>query len=59
MNHKAPIKKTYTPVEELIEMQTEFALVDSMRQSKTLTIMVVLSVISFAAFIYFLFNIAS
>lgn len=59
MNHKAPIKKTYTPVEELIEMQTEFALVDSMRQSKTLTVMVIISTILFTSFIYFLFNIAS
>ncbi|WP_435276030.1 hypothetical protein ACMAZF_03135 [Psychrobium sp. nBUS_13] len=59
MNHKPPIKKTYTPVEELIEMQTELALVDSMLQSKTLTIMLILGTTSFAVFMYFLFNVAS
>jgi len=59
MNNKIPIKKTFTPVEELIEMQTEVALVDSMRQSKTLTIMVILGTASFAAFMYFLFNVVS
>lgn len=59
MNNKTPIKKTFTPVEELIEMQTEVGLVDSMRQSKTLTIMVILGITSFAAFMYFLFNVVS
>lgn len=37
---------------------TEFALIQSMMRSKTLTIMVIVGLIFFLGFFYFLFNIA-
>ncbi|MBL4912328.1 hypothetical protein JMA39_04150 [Shewanella schlegeliana] len=44
---------------DLIEMQTEFALCQSMARSKTLTIMVCLGVLGYGGFILFLFKMAS
>lgn len=44
---------------ELVEMQTEFALLSSMLKSKTLTIMVVVFVLSFSGFCYFLYRMAT
>jgi len=41
---------------DLIWMQTEVALVDSMTKSKTLTIMVVVGVLAFFGFAYFLYK---
>lgn len=43
---------------ELIKMQTEFALIESMLRSKTLSAMVLVGVVLFAAFGYFLFRVA-
>ncbi|MDG6098772.1 hypothetical protein EXU34_15065 [Alteromonas sp. ZYF713] len=43
---------------DLITMQTEFALIESMLRSKTLSGMVLAGVVSFAAFGYFLYRIA-
>jgi|TARA_B100001063_G_scaffold244599_1_gene277772 hypothetical protein len=43
---------------DLIRMQTEVALVDSMTKSKTLTIMVVVGVLAFSGFAYFLYKMA-
>ena len=43
---------------DLIKMQTEFALLDSMFKSKTLSIMVILGVIGFISFFYYLFKIS-
>jgi len=37
---------------------TEYALFQSMKRSKTLTVMVIVGVIFFVGFFYFLFNIA-
>ncbi|WP_010389728.1 hypothetical protein [Pseudoalteromonas undina] len=43
---------------DLIRMQTEVALVDSMTKSKTLTIMVVVGALAFSGFAYFLYKMA-
>lgn len=43
---------------ELIKMQTEFALIESMLRSKTLSAMVLVGVVLFAAFGYFLYRMA-
>lgn len=44
---------------DFIRMQTEVAFVDSMIKSKTLAIMVVVSVLAFSGFAYFLIKMAS
>ena len=41
---------------DFVRMQTEVALIDSMTQSKTLTVIVLVGVSSFAGFVYFLFS---
>ncbi|WP_085297585.1 hypothetical protein [Cognaticolwellia mytili] len=43
---------------DLLRMQTEVALIDSMTKSKTLTIMVIVSVLAFSGFAYFLYRMA-
>lgn len=43
---------------DLLRMQTEVALIDSMTKSKTLTIMVVVGVLAFSGFAYFLYKMA-
>jgi len=43
---------------ELVKMQTEFALIESMLRSKTLSAMVLVGVVLFAAFGYFLYRMA-
>ena len=43
---------------DAIKMQTEFALLESMTKSKTLTIMVLLMLCGFGGFIYFLLKMA-
>lgn len=55
--HKAMNSKSEDQL-ELIKMQTEFALIESMLRSKTLSAMVLVGVVSFAAFGYFLYRMA-
>lgn len=43
---------------DLVKMQTEVALVESMAQSKTLTIMLIVGLSGFAGFFYFLYKMA-
>ncbi|PRO72200.1 hypothetical protein C6Y40_18665 [Alteromonas alba] len=43
---------------ELVKMQTEFALIESMLRSKTLSAMVLVGVVLFEAFGYFLYRMA-
>ena len=43
---------------DLLRMQTEVALIDSMTKSKTLTIMVIVGVLAFSGFAYFLYKMA-
>lgn len=43
---------------DLIRMQTEVALVDSMTKSKTLTVMVFVGALAFSGFAYFLYKMA-
>jgi len=54
-NSKPQIKESDDNM-DLIRMQTEVALVDSMTKSKTLTVMVVVGTSAFAGFAYFLFS---
>ena len=55
--HKAMNTKSEDHL-ELIKIQTEFALIESMLRSKTLSAMVLVGVVLFAAFGYFLFRMA-
>ena len=55
--HRARITKSEDHP-DLIKMQTEFALIESMLRSKTLSAMVLVGVVFFAAFGYFLYRIA-
>ena len=43
---------------DLLRLQTEVALIDSMTKSKTLTIMVIVGVLAFSGFAYFLYKMA-
>ncbi|MGB1199633.1 MAG: hypothetical protein ACPG46_11330 [Thalassotalea sp.] len=44
---------------DLVEMQTEFALLDSMLKSKTLVIMVIVLLTLLGGFCYFLYRMAT
>ncbi|GEM_PF-861331 len=44
---------------DIVRMQTEVALIESMTKSKTLTAMVIIGVVGFSGFFYFLFKMAS
>jgi len=54
-NNKPQLKESDDNM-DLIRMQTEVALIDSMTKSKTLTIIVLVGIASFAGFAYFLFG---
>ncbi|REL27251.1 hypothetical protein DXX93_12195 [Thalassotalea euphylliae] len=54
---KPRLKESNDPM-DLIRMQTEFALFESMLQSKTLTILVILAVVLFGSFFLFLYKMA-
>lgn len=56
---REPVENTSWGLYELFEMQTEFALCQSMARSKTLTIMVCLGVLGYGGFILFLLKMAS
>ena len=43
-------------ITQALEMDYWFALIKSMRQSKTLTVMVISGVLLFSGFLFFLFN---
>jgi len=43
---------------DIVEMDTHFALFQSMRRSKTLTIMVIIGMILAAGFVFFLYKMA-
>ncbi len=43
-------------ITQMLEMDCWFALIRSMRQSKTLTVMVIVGVLLFSGFLFFLFK---
>lgn len=56
-NAKRKLKES-SGFSDLIKMQTEFALIESMLKSKTLTIMATVGTLLFSAFLFFLFKMA-
>jgi hypothetical protein len=53
-----PQLRESSSLKDLVKMQPEVALFESMSKSKTLTVMVIVSISSFLLFLYFLFNTA-
>lgn len=57
-NNKPKLKESNDPL-DLVRMQTEVALLDSMSKSKTLTAMVIIGTLAFSGFFYFLYKMAT
>jgi hypothetical protein len=57
-HYSKPTLKESTDKFDLIRMQTEFGLIDSMLRSKTLTSIVVVGILLFTGFFYFLYKMA-
>jgi hypothetical protein len=57
-SNKRALKESFEPL-DLLRMQTEFALLKSMTQSKTLTAMVIIGVTAYSGFIYWVVKMAS
>ncbi|REL35861.1 hypothetical protein [Thalassotalea euphylliae] len=55
--NKPKLKESNDPM-DLIRMQTEVGLFESMAQSKTLTIIVILAIMFFGGFFFFLYKMA-
>ncbi|WP_147302222.1 hypothetical protein [Thalassotalea euphylliae] len=55
--HKPKLKESNDPM-DLIRMQTEVGLFESMVQSKTLTVVVILAIVLFGGFFLFLYKMA-
>ena len=56
-NSKPQLKES-SSISDLVRMQTEVGLLESMSRSKALTIMVIASILLFSGFFYFLFKMA-
>ena len=57
-NNKPKLKESNDPL-DLVRMQTEVALLDSMSKSKTLTAMVIIGTLAFSGFFYFLYKMST
>lgn len=58
-NSNKPKLKESNDIMDLIRMQTEFALLESMTKSKTLTVMVIVGLICLVGLYYFLYKMAT
>jgi hypothetical protein len=57
-SNKSALKESFEPL-DLLRMQPEVALLESMSQSKTLTAMIVIGAITYSGFIYWVVKMAS